>query len=66
MINKPSLYFCLTGCLEKGEKYNQNLHNYGKTPAERGYKYYNIKYLLMKLNQMIIHLEQDNNITITK
>jgi hypothetical protein len=61
--NKPSIYFCLTGCLEEGEKYNQNLHNYGETPEERGSAYYDSAYLLMKTNQYLAHLEQDINDT---
>ena len=32
---KPSEQFCKTGELEKDEKFNQLIHNYGKTPNER-------------------------------
>jgi hypothetical protein len=34
-MKKPSKHFCETGDLDVGEIYNQNLHNWGKTPQER-------------------------------
>ncbi len=37
---KPSKQFCDTGVLAPGEKYNQPLHNYGRTPSERCSKFY--------------------------
>ena len=37
---KPSLYFCQTGILEPGEKYNQNLHNYSNTVQGRAQGFY--------------------------
>ena len=37
---KPSKHFCDTGKLAPGETYNQEIHNYGKTPKERCSKYY--------------------------
>ena len=37
---KPSLHFCYTGNLLENEKYNQKIHNAGKTPNERCSKHY--------------------------
>jgi hypothetical protein len=37
---KPSRKYCETGILPEGEKYDQEIHNYGKTPKERCSKFY--------------------------
>jgi hypothetical protein len=36
----PSKHFCDTGILKPGETYNQDIHNYGKTPVERCHRFY--------------------------
>jgi hypothetical protein len=40
MATKPSERFCKHGYLSEGERYNQNLHNYGDTIEERCSDYY--------------------------
>lgn len=37
---KPSKFFCKTGYLQEGEKYNKNLHNYGITIRIRSHDFY--------------------------
>ncbi len=39
-MKRPSKHFCETGDLDVGEIYNQNLHNWGKTPQERCADFY--------------------------
>ncbi len=34
-ISIPSIQFCITGRLMDNEKYNQAIHNYGRTICER-------------------------------
>jgi hypothetical protein len=39
-IAKPSIEFCITGCLANGEVYDQELHNIGTTVAGRAGTFY--------------------------
>ena len=40
MADKPSRHFCETGSLDRGEKYNPDIHNSGTNPRERCSEYY--------------------------
>ena len=42
---KPSIDYCQTGKLAEGEKYNQSIHLYGRTPSERCEPFYSTKTL---------------------
>lgn len=42
--NKPSKRYIKHGYLERGEKYNQNIHSYGNTPNTRNLNYDGTKY----------------------
>jgi hypothetical protein len=43
---RPSVEYCITGCLEEGEKYDQNIHNHGTTPGARAKGFYSPEEIL--------------------